>query len=357
MATGIIKRHTKDCRTRAGGRCNCDGCWQAAVYSKRDGRKIRKHFTNAAEAKTWRADALTALSQGTLRAATKATLRDTAQEWLRGAESGEVRNRSGQPYKPATLRGYRQALEDRVLPEFGAASSRRSPPPTCKPWSTAGRASACRPRRSATRSSRCRRSTAGQVSRRAARQPDPRPGAACAAAARGRDRRRRGWPRSCSRAAAAGPAGVGHGAVCGPALRRAAGAALGRGGRCRRHDRGARVLGPKGGPDRAQDADLRRTVPMPGALRDLIARAPAAQVRPGDDKPCSGRRGAVPRRRRSTGAPTRRGSGGPTERLRLHQARHTYASFMIAAGVNAKALAQLHGPLARSRSRSTSTGT
>jgi hypothetical protein len=34
---------------------------------------------------------------------------------------------------------------------------------------------------------------------------------------------------------------------------------------------------------------------------------------------------------------------GLTERLRLHQARHTYASFMIAAGVNAKALSVFMG--------------
>jgi integrase len=34
---------------------------------------------------------------------------------------------------------------------------------------------------------------------------------------------------------------------------------------------------------------------------------------------------------------------GLSERLRLHQARHTYASFMIAAGVNAKALSQFMG--------------
>jgi integrase len=34
---------------------------------------------------------------------------------------------------------------------------------------------------------------------------------------------------------------------------------------------------------------------------------------------------------------------GLSERLRLHQARHTYASFMIAAGVNAKALSSYMG--------------
>lgn len=34
---------------------------------------------------------------------------------------------------------------------------------------------------------------------------------------------------------------------------------------------------------------------------------------------------------------------GLDEKLRLHQARHTYASFMIAAGVNAKALSTFMG--------------
>lgn len=36
-------------------------------------------------------------------------------------------------------------------------------------------------------------------------------------------------------------------------------------------------------------------------------------------------------------------ASGRAARLRLHQARHTYASFMIAAGVNAKALSQFMG--------------
>ena len=34
---------------------------------------------------------------------------------------------------------------------------------------------------------------------------------------------------------------------------------------------------------------------------------------------------------------------GIRERLRLHQARHTYASFMIAAGINAKTLSSFMG--------------
>jgi integrase len=46
----------------------------------------------------------------------------------------------------------------------------------------------------------------------------------------------------------------------------------------------------------------------------------------------------------STATPTALGHhAGIRERLRLHQARHTYASFMIAAGINAKALSSFMG--------------
>src|SRR4051794_2342053 len=67
MATGITKRHSRRCRSRDGKRCNCEPTYEAWVYSKRQGRKIVKRFPREAEAKTWRADALSALSRGALR--------------------------------------------------------------------------------------------------------------------------------------------------------------------------------------------------------------------------------------------------------------------------------------------------
>lgn len=120
MAEGIVKRHSESCPAKAGGRCRCNGSYQAWAYSSRDGKKVYKTFAREAEAKTWRADAKRALDHGTMRAPSRRTLREVAAAWLERAEAGEVRNRSGRVYKPATLRGYRQALEERVLPEFGA---------------------------------------------------------------------------------------------------------------------------------------------------------------------------------------------------------------------------------------------
>ncbi len=119
MAAGIVKRHSKLCRTHHGQSCNCVVSYEAWVYSSRDGRKLRRTFSSYAEARSWRADAKRQIDHGALRAPSQQTLREAATAWLEGAERGEVRNRSGDPYKPSTLRGYRQALEERILPLIG----------------------------------------------------------------------------------------------------------------------------------------------------------------------------------------------------------------------------------------------
>jgi integrase len=58
---------------------------------------------------------------GTLRAAGGVTLREAADEWLGAAEAGIIRNRSGDVYKPSVLRGYEQSFRARLLPALGGA--------------------------------------------------------------------------------------------------------------------------------------------------------------------------------------------------------------------------------------------
>ena len=118
--TGIEARHSRSCRSRDGGKCNCQPSWRAFVYDRRTGGKIRKTFATETEAKAWRAEATTAVGQGRMRAPTKVTLREAANEWLAGARSGAIRNRSGDRYKPSAVRGYSAALRDRILPDLGA---------------------------------------------------------------------------------------------------------------------------------------------------------------------------------------------------------------------------------------------
>jgi integrase len=57
---------------------------------------------------------------GNLRAPAKITLNIAAETWLERAKSGAIHNRSGDPYKPSVLRSYEQCLRLRVLPQYGA---------------------------------------------------------------------------------------------------------------------------------------------------------------------------------------------------------------------------------------------
>ncbi|HEV7400832.1 MAG TPA: site-specific integrase [Solirubrobacterales bacterium] len=119
MAEGIRKRHSKECNARRGGRCNCNAGWEASIYLAREGRKLRRTFARESEAKSWRADAQAAARSRSLRTPSQVTVEQAAWLWLEAARSGAVRDRSGHHYKPGTLREYGRALNLRVLPEFG----------------------------------------------------------------------------------------------------------------------------------------------------------------------------------------------------------------------------------------------
>jgi len=56
-----------------------------------------------------------------MRAPTPVTVWEAADAWLEGARSGTIRTRSGDEYKPSALRGYEAALRARILPDLGGA--------------------------------------------------------------------------------------------------------------------------------------------------------------------------------------------------------------------------------------------
>jgi integrase len=118
---GIEARHQRSCRDPNGERCNCKPTYRAWVYDRRAGQRVRKTFDKFDEAKAWRAEATVGLRRGTMKAPSRVTLREAAEAWLAGAEAGTIRTRSGDPYKPSAIRGYKAALNNRVLKELGAA--------------------------------------------------------------------------------------------------------------------------------------------------------------------------------------------------------------------------------------------
>lgn len=119
--TGLYPIHQRRCASRESERpCDCTPTWQAWVPARRPGDKaLRKNFKTKAEARAWRQDAVVAVRKGTMRAPSATTLEQAAEHLLTGMRDGTIRDRSGGPYKPATIRGYERSLKLRLVPEFG----------------------------------------------------------------------------------------------------------------------------------------------------------------------------------------------------------------------------------------------
>ena len=346
MAEGIRKRHTKDCPARTGGHCRCDGGYEASAYSPRDGKKIYKTFPREAEARSWRADAKRSLDRGSLRAPGSRTIREAGEAWLEGAERGEIRNRSGRPFKPSSLRGYRQAFTDRIVPAIGhvkvAALTTSDLQVLVDEWQAEGHAASTvrnslRPLQAIYRRARAREGVPINPTRDLELPvPERReveiitPGSAATLLAALPSTDRAVW-------ATALYAGLRSGEL--RALRWGA------------VDMSRGIIevreswDPKEGAIEPKTRRSRRRVPVPSALRgfmlDLRQRnetttAGALVFEVGKGTPFQPEK-------LYRNADSAWHHAGIRERLRLHQARHTYASFMIAAGVNAKALSSFMG--------------
>jgi integrase len=118
LEPGITLRHTRGCRHRE-TRCSCTPTYQVQIWDAAAGKRMTRTFTTISGARRWRQDAYAALRAGTLSADRGQTLREAADAWLIAAHAGIVRTRSGDPYKPAAIRGYRHTLNRWVLDGLG----------------------------------------------------------------------------------------------------------------------------------------------------------------------------------------------------------------------------------------------
>jgi integrase len=107
---GIVVKHRAGCASERGARCNCRRVYQAAVWSARDRKRIRRHFDSLTAAKMWRSDSYGKLRRRELRAPSAMKFSQAAEQWLAGVRTGYIRTRSGDLYKPSTIRSYEQAL-------------------------------------------------------------------------------------------------------------------------------------------------------------------------------------------------------------------------------------------------------
>jgi integrase len=104
----------------------CRTQYRGTAYDKRAKRHLRGQWTySLAEARAWRVDAMQGLQAGTKSATQGPTVREAAEQFLTGIESGTIRDRSGRRYKRSTVRGYAADLRQHVIPAFGAARLNR----------------------------------------------------------------------------------------------------------------------------------------------------------------------------------------------------------------------------------------
>lgn len=125
MPKGYYVRHSRNCASWRNGTCDCTPSVQAHVWDNVRKRRVRRTFTERdggeVAARAWRRDALIELRRGREPAGRSSLpLRDAVSQWLELARKGVVRARSGDEYKPATIRSYETSLRLRVLDAYGA---------------------------------------------------------------------------------------------------------------------------------------------------------------------------------------------------------------------------------------------
>jgi integrase len=118
---GISPRHRRACDSRDGDACNCGDHlhWQAWAWDPASRKKIRKTFPTLAAAKAWRADATVAIRKQELRAIRSPTVAEAGDELIVGMKDGSIRARGGRQFKPSTIRSYEAALRERIVPALG----------------------------------------------------------------------------------------------------------------------------------------------------------------------------------------------------------------------------------------------
>jgi integrase len=335
-STGISERHARSCPRSP---CTCTPTFKATVWDARAGKRIIRSFPTITAARQWRQDAYAALRAGTLSANRGPTIAEAAGAWLEAARAGIVRNRSGEPYKPSTIRSYEQSLRLRVLPALGRERLAEIDLPALQRYvdrlaadglgaQTIGLSVA--PLRAIYR----RANQLGEVKTNPTRGlalPAPRPPQrriaspaeieAILAAVAADDRPL--W-------ATAIYAGLRRGellALCWEDVDLAAGVIHVRRG----WDTVEGEIEPK-------SRHGRRRVPIPAVLRDYLLECKMSVI-----ARTSRVFGGANRARKVIERGMRAMRDAGIEPLQIHDARHTYASLMIAAGVNAKALSEFMG--------------
>lgn len=116
-AVGVQVRHKQGCPATDGGRCRCRPSYRGQVWDAETKRPRKGPWmATEAAARAWRVDATRA---GRIARDDSRTIGEALLDVLAQAERGHVRNRSGATFKPSVLASYRNLIAARLVPRFG----------------------------------------------------------------------------------------------------------------------------------------------------------------------------------------------------------------------------------------------
>jgi integrase len=117
---GIETRHQKHCASHEDKRCNCQPSYRGVVYDpSRPGNRKGPRTKNLAEARGWRIDAQRRILRGGRWPSGGPTVKEAGERWLADAKAGVITTRGGLTYKPSTIRNYESSFNLHVVPVLG----------------------------------------------------------------------------------------------------------------------------------------------------------------------------------------------------------------------------------------------
>jgi integrase len=122
MPEAVQERHGKNCASRSGKRCNCQRSYRTSAYDPRTKKNIYSGWSkDRGTVVKWRTQAkreIEAHANAGIVPGEQAAQLWVA--WVAGAESGAISTRNGRRYKTSTLDSYKSAWTTHLKPEFGS---------------------------------------------------------------------------------------------------------------------------------------------------------------------------------------------------------------------------------------------
>lgn len=119
--TGITVVHRDKCKSSDGTRCNCSPGYRAEAYDHVARKRKYKTLPTLKAAQAWRQDMQVAIRSGGPRVLEVVTLADVYEDWSNAAGKGVAKGRGGKPYKPSVLRAYAGSWDTQLKSELGRA--------------------------------------------------------------------------------------------------------------------------------------------------------------------------------------------------------------------------------------------